>query len=929
MRVLPHLKLTGKIVLLVMLLGALAISITLYSLNSLYNVDQSYRALLDNEAQASLLLGAAQLDLSDSSHLVLSVLTQQTTERMRSTQQVVREQQLKFRAKLAEASPLLKDSNDVLTAIQAQEHQLFTLAHGIIDAAAQWRGDRALNIIEQEFNPAQQQLRDDLQQLRSATVKDFQARSQALNDTTRRTLITSSSAFGLSLILVLALAAHFSLRQISRPILQLTQAMRRLSRHDYTGTINHADRQDEVGQMARALQVFRDTMLRADQLEREAAANLETQRLSQQLIDLTQAMPGAAFQLRIEANGEQTFTFLSDKAEALVGQPVLSAEHCVLRLDHIRTMSNDARTAELDQQLKHSCANLVPLDVDMQVEHAGRRFWLKTLANVRLTEDNAVLFNGIWLDITHAKAQALALEDAKDQAEQAANDQALFLTTMSHEIRTPMNAILGLAQLCLKGQLTPQQQDRIEKILRSGEHLLAIINDILDFSKIDGGHLQPEKIPFSAQELLEDTYTMLEAAAADKGLLLQIADTSALPTLIGDPLRISQILLNFANNAIKFSEQGQITLRLQLQQEEDGDEYLYGEVEDQGMGLDGQQQHRLFQPFQQGDSSITRRFGGTGLGLAISRNIAELLGGTVGVRSVLGEGSTFWFRIKIDTATNNGPASIKTPWASDPIEKLSRLRVLLVDDNELNRLVIGDLLKETGMSVTQAVNGKEAINLLERSADGYFDAVLMDIMMPEMDGLAATRWLRKNPRFSQLPIIAMTAKARSADAAECLSAGMSAHLAKPILESDLHQVLLACCCAGQNAAAMPPHISKSRENAPIATLDIGPLTNLQRISPPERFNELLHVLLKDCQHRADAFQQLAEHPDRQALDKQAHDLSSTTGQLGFDRLHALIQELRNQLANPEEALPHHLSQTIVQEIHAAMDAVQQHFKPRY
>ncbi len=774
MKILDRLKLTGKIVLLLSLLGSLAVMITLYALIQLRAVDHDYRALLERDAQASLLVGAALLDLSDASRLVFAVLTEQEESRMRAAQQHLDRQQADFRQKLAEIRPLIPQAADQLAVIEGQQVRLFTQAAAIVDAAARWRGDRALDIIHDQFDPDLRALRDNMDAVRDQTVAHFQETSDQLSATTRATLRNTALAVGLALLCVGALAVWWSLTHIANPIRQMTQAMRRLTSRDYGLTIAHTGRHDEVGEMAQALQVFRDNLQHAEYLE-----------------------------------------------------------------------------------------------------------------------------------------------IAKLQAEQVARAKSAFLATMSHEIRTPMNAIIGLTQLSLRRPLAADQRERLEKILRASQHLLGVINNILDFSKIESGHMAVESIPFVPRQLLEDVREMLAEKAAEKGLRLRVEMADDLPVLLGDPLRISQILLNYANNAIKFSAKGEIVLRLALQR--DGSQSsLYGEVEDHGIGMSEDQVLALFEPFHQADASITRRYGGTGLGLAISRSLAKLLGGSVGVESTPGAGSTFWFRVRVNVAENlAAPLPQAAAWRPSP-NVLHGLRVLLVDDNELNRLVASELLEEAGITVDQAHDGRHAIARLQQAADGYYDAVLMDMMMPELDGCSATRLLRRDPRFEHLPIIAMTANTSPEDRAACEAAGMNGMVAKPIDEQALWRVLtqhcqpaLAARMPGDDASGFDPACNSDTDPDldPAAAadddprFDARPLRRMQDKLGAERFARMLHLLLADCRQRATQARLLAGQAELplEALRKQAHDLIGTAGHAGLKRLGQLGQNLRRALHDDDLA----------------------------
>jgi PAS domain S-box-containing protein len=376
------------------------------------------------------------------------------------------------------------------------------------------------------------------------------------------------------------------------------------------------------------------------------------------------------------------------------------------------------------------------------------------------------------------------LARAKVDAEVATQVKTEFLANMSHEIRTPMNAIIGMAYLSLKTDLTAKQREYLEKIQLSGQHLLGIINDILDISKIDAGKVELENIDFTLESVLTNVTDLVGSKARDKGLQFIMSIDPTLPLkLRGDPLRLTQVLLNFTSNAVKFTSWGQITLRVTMREETKDDCLVLLEVQDTGIGLSAKQQEQLFQSFQQADSTTTRKYGGTGLGLAICKQLANLMCGEVGVNSIEGEGSTFWFTARFDKsyADTGQPAidlqsGVTQGVAHHAKKMINGARILLVEDNEFNQQVASDLLESIGAIVSVANHGKEAVALFHNN---QFDCVLMDVQMPIMDGYQATAAIRAAESRSDIPIIALTANASNEDRQRCIDAGMDDFVMKP------------------------------------------------------------------------------------------------------------------------------------------------------
>ncbi len=608
-----------------------------------------------------------------------------------------------------------------------------------------------------------------------------------------------AATVGVQLLISLALILALLNSRLLRPLQALGRFAEGLAAGRFSAELPPSNK-DEIGLLGQRMGEMRDA------LQRQFS---DQQVLIERMQGIATTVPGVVYQLRRHADGRYTFVYVSEAVSSYFGiepnELLESAEPWFARID-------PADQARVRSSLAASASGFTHWQQEFRAAGSGGERWIYGNAIAVAATDGSVLWNGFLTDISSARRDAMELDrhrhhleelvtartielaDATRAAEAASLAKSAFLANISHEVRTPMNAIIGMTYLAQAEAAEPLQRERMATIGDAAEQLLGLINNVLDLSELEAGKIKLERAPFTIGEVVDSVANSLKRSAAEKALLVRIEvdDALAKQPLLGDAKHIGEVLLNFGANAVKFTDSGFVRLRADVDRELSDALHLRFEVQDSGIGIAQEAQARLFQDFEVADPSNTRRHGGTGLGLAICRRLAALMGGEVGVSSSPGQGSRFWFSLRVEKAfrplpsSGSGTQQTRGAAARALLEPYQGAKVLLAEDNAVNQEVAVAMLSSAGLCVDVAEDGEQALAM---AASQEYALILMDVQMPKLDGVDATKAIRETSWGREIPILAMTANAFADERQRCLDAGMNDHVAKPVVAEQLFATL--------------------------------------------------------------------------------------------------------------------------------------------
>jgi signal transduction histidine kinase/DNA-binding response OmpR family regulator/HPt (histidine-containing phosphotransfer) domain-containing protein len=834
MGVLSNLKIRTKVLLALLPLALMVIVAALYTSTEMEKIDTWYSNLIDRDVKALHSLTAARALNNRFGQLLYEEIAETNLDGMLKLDAQLDQTVTEYHAAMEVAmrgSPGLAPKIGAATALF---DQLVVDSRPIRSAALSNDNDRAMKLASGTFRPEMVRDREELEALNAEVQAAVDQESTMLTAKTHRTILVTWIVIALGLAISFSIALFIVQVEVVRVVMWFRSRILDVAAGRLDQPMLNLDRPNEIGEMSRALEtlqvVSRERQLQA-WLKAEVAATTEQLQQAEDFpqfgaillsrISNTLDLLYAAFYLADESHTRLTrvAAFAAGIApeptefragEGLVGQAAVEKRTLQINSSDQKTPAisigvGNVTSASLlfipviSQNLVLGVIELASATPVVERQQALLDALLPTIAlNTRIL--GSKLVSQRLLERT--QAQAADLEIAKQTAEAATQAKSDFLANMSHEIRTPMNAIIGMTHLALKTGLSQKQADYLNKIKAAAQALLGIINEVLDTSKIEAGKLDLEKIDFRLEEVLDSLSTIVSQKAQDKNLEFLIASHPNIPpNLLGDPLRLGQILINLVNNAIKFTERGEVVVSVALEERFDQRVRLHFSVRDSGIGMTAEQTARLFQPFSQADTSITRKYGGTGLGLSIAKRLVEIIGGTLWVESAPGTGSTFHFTGWFGIGSEEKPKRF--------IPDLAGVRALVVDDNAHAREILTEALKVFALRAESVASGEDAVRTIAAadSQDPY-QLVLMDWHMPGMDGIEASRIIKRDHRLQHVPkIVLITAFGREDVLTGAVEAGMDGYLLKPVNTSLLYDTLVelfGIAAPGEYARALKP-----------------------------------------------------------------------------------------------------------------------------